>query len=237
MTGRPLVGQVAVVTGGSRGIGRAVAETLAQAGAKVVVVARERGTTEQAAASLGAHPFSADVAQEEAVAGLAAAVQDRFGRVDVVVHAAGLFQPAPLARTSVASFDQVLAVNLRGAFLLLHAFLPGLLARGAGHFVSIGSVAGRQGLPGNGAYAASKFGLRGLHAVLDAELRGTGVRATLVEPAATDTGLWDDIVPDAAPGLRSRADMLRPEAVAAAVLFALTGPPGTAIRNIIMDRN
>jgi NADP-dependent 3-hydroxy acid dehydrogenase YdfG len=119
----------------------------------------------------------------------------------------------------------------------MRAFLPAMLARGAGHFVSIGSSAGRQGFPHNGAYAASKYGLRGLHAVLDAELRGTGVRATLVEPAATDTPLWDAIDVQAHPGLRPRTAMLRPEAVAGAVVFALTRPPGAAVHNIILDRD
>jgi hypothetical protein len=91
----------------------------------------------------------------------------------------------------VEAFDRMIAVNLRAAFLLMRAFVPGMLARGRGHIVTIGSVAGRQAFPSNGAYSASKFGVRGLHAVLAAELRGTGVRATFVEPAATDTPLWD----------------------------------------------
>jgi NADP-dependent 3-hydroxy acid dehydrogenase YdfG len=103
--------------------------------------------------------------------------------------------------------------------------------------VSIGSVAGRNAFAGNGAYAASKFAVRGLHAVLDAELRGTGVRATLIEPAATDTGLWDQIDFEANPGLPERSAMLRPEAVAEAVIFALTRAPDVAIRNIIMERS
>jgi NADP-dependent 3-hydroxy acid dehydrogenase YdfG len=230
-----LAGRFAVVTGGSRGIGRAVAAGLVRSGATVMVVGRAWSGVEQAARELGAQAFAVDLRLEADVAALAAATQDRFGRVDVVVHAAGAFELTPIAETSVASFDRMLAVNLRGAFLLASAFLPEMLTRGSGHFLSIGSVAGRLAMPGNGAYSASKFGLRGLHAVLDAELRGTGVRATLVEPAATDTGLWDGV--DAANGIPARPDMLRPEAVADAVLFALTRSPETAVRNIILDRN
>ena len=232
-----LGGRVAVVSGGSRGIGRAVAASLVRSGASVLLVARDRAATEQAARELGAHAFAADVSVESQVAELAGAVQDRFGFADVVVHAAGAFQLAPIAETSVASFDRLWAVNLRGAFLLVSAFLPAMLARGSGHLVSIGSLAGRTAMPGNGAYAASKFGLRGLHAVLDTELQGTGVRASLIEPAATDTRLWDGIDPAAQSGVPGRGAMLRPEAVADAVLFAVTRPPGAVVRNIILDRN
>lgn len=234
---RQLAGRYAVVTGGSRGIGRSVAAGLVRAGATVLLVARSRGAIEQAARELGAQAFAADLRLEADVAALAAAAQDRFGRVDIVVHAAGAFELAPVVETSVASFDRMVAVNLRGAFLLASAFLPEMLGRGAGHFLSIGSAAGRLALPGNGAYSASKFGLRGLHEVLDVELRGTGVRATLVEPAATDTTLWDGIDPSASTGIPPRHAMLRPESVADAVLFALTRPPETAVRNIILDRN
>ena len=87
----------------------------------------------------------------------------------------------------------------------------------------------------NGGYAASKFGVRGLHEVLRAEVRGTGVRATLVEPAATDTPLWDPIDPDARADLPSRASMLRPGDVARAVLFAALQPPGVQISNIALE--
>jgi NADP-dependent 3-hydroxy acid dehydrogenase YdfG len=231
-----LAGRVAVVSGGSRGIGRAVAARLAAAGANVLLVARDAAAVQEAARVLGAHAFPANVALESDVAALAAAVQDQFGQADVVVHAAGAFRLAPIVETSLLSFDRMLAVNLRGAFLLVSAFLPAMLARGSGHFVSIGSLAGRVALPGNGAYAASKFGLRGLHAVLDLELKGTGVRATLIEAAATNTGLWEDMDPTAQ-AIPERSAMLSPATVADAVLFALAQPPGAAVRNIILDRN
>jgi NADP-dependent 3-hydroxy acid dehydrogenase YdfG len=111
-----------------------------------------------------------------------------------------------------------------------------MLARRSGHMVTIGSVAGRQALPSNGAYSASKFGVRGMHAVLAGELRGTGVRATFVEPAATDTGLWDDIDRDRNPGLPPREQMMDAAAVADAVLFALTRPADIAVPNILVER-
>jgi NADP-dependent 3-hydroxy acid dehydrogenase YdfG len=108
--------------------------------------------------------------------------------------------------------------------------------RRSGHVVSLGSIAGRTAFPHNGAYSASKFGLRGLHAVLDTELRGSGVRATLVEPAATDTPLWDDVDRERNPDLPPPEAMLRPEAVAEAIAFAVAAPEEVDVRNIILDR-
>lgn len=241
MSPRPdssLEGALALVTGASSGIGLAIARALRQAGAQVVVVARGEAALRAAAAEIGAVALSADVADESAVHDLRGRVEQALGRVpDVVVNAAGAFDLAPVAETTVASFDRMIAVNLRAPFLLAREFLPAMLARGSGHLVTIGSVAGRTGFPHNGAYSASKFGVRGLHAVLDAELRGTGVRATLIEPAATDTPLWDAVDPVAHPGLPPREAMLAPDDVAGAVLFAVTRPPAVAVRTLLLERN
>jgi NAD(P)-dependent dehydrogenase (short-subunit alcohol dehydrogenase family) len=152
---------------------------------------------------------------------------------DVLVSCAGAFSLAPLAETDPADFERQLAVNLRGPFLLIRAFLPLMLRRGAGHLIHVGSVAGRVAFPENGAYSASKYGLRGLHEVLLQEIRGTGVRATLVEPAATDTALWDAI--GAKPGLPERASMLRAEDVARVVLFAAAQPRHVQIPNVAVE--
>ena len=232
-----LSGRVAVVTGATGGIGRATAGLLAGAGAHVVLVARSLEAVRAAAAELGGVPVVADVGTETGLVrvGEAVATLQPEG-ADIVVHAAGAFALAPLAETSVEAFDQMVAVNLRGAFLLVRTFLPGMLKRGSGHIVTIGSVAGRQAFPSNGAYSASKFGVRGMHAVLAAELRGTGVRATFVEPSATDTGLWEDIDRDRNPGLPAREQMMSAAAVADAVLYAVTRPADTAVPNILVER-
>ena len=108
--------------------------------------------------------------------------------------------------------------------------------RGSGSHVLVGSVADAQGFSGNSAYAASKYGVRGLHEVLAEELRGTGVRATLVEPAATDTPAWDPYDPDHRPDLPDRAQMLAPADVAEAVLFAATRPPGVRLPLLRIER-
>ncbi len=232
-----LEGWNALVTGASSGIGLAICHALAGAGARLWLVARREAPLRAAAAAVGGRALMVDVADERAVDGL----RDRMlaeagGSPDLVVNAAGAFALAPVAETSPDAFDRMLAVNLRAPFLLARAFLPGMLARGSGHLVTIGSVAGRVGFPHNAAYSASKFGVRGLHAVLDAELRGTGVRATLLEPAATDTPLWDEVDAARHPGLPHRTAMLAPGAVADAVLYVLTRPAMVDVRLLTLER-
>lgn len=220
-----LRGKTALVTGASRGIGLAVARELARAGAWVGMVARGGDALARAADEVGGHAMPTDVSDPSAVHTMATYVGELLGDApDLVVNAAGTFALVPLAETEPAEFDAQVAANLRAPFLLVRAFLPPMLQRGSGHIIQIGSVAGRVAFPGNGAYSASKFGQRGLHEVLLQEVRGTGVRATLVEPAATDTSLWDALDPDSRPDLPDRAAMLRAEDVARVVVFAAAQP-------------
>ena len=215
-----LAGRPALVTGASRGIGAAIARALADAGARVVRVARRLPVT-------GDGPWidlPCDLTDPADVRRLAERVLRDVGPPTVVVNNAGGFLLRPLDETTPAEFDTQLALNLRGSFLLARAFLPAMRQTGGGVFVSIGSVADHTGFPENAAYAASKYGLRGLHETLAAEYRGTGVRLTLVSPGATDTTIWDPFAPERRPGFPSRAEMLRPEDVADAVLFAATRP-------------
>jgi len=234
MTGASvLLGKTAVVTGASRGIGLAVARELASAGADVAMVARSEEGLATVAAQIGGHALRADLSLPVDIAGLAERVDGLFGGApDILVNSAGAFSLAPFAATGVEDFDLQLAVNLRGPFLTIRAFLPAMTDRRSGHIVNIGSIAGRLAFPGNAAYSASKFGLRGLHEVLVAELRGSGVRATLVEPSATDTSLWDALDPDNRSDLPSRGAMLRAEDVARAVRFALEQPSSVEISTL-----
>lgn len=231
-----LRGRSALVTGASRGIGRAAAHTLARAGAEVHLLARSAETLRALAAQLGGRAWPADLGDEAEVWDVLDRLQEALGEPpDIVVNAGGVFDVEPLAATSVETFDRNLRINLRGTFLVLRSLLPALLERDVGTIVNVGSVAGRKAFPGNGAYAASKFGVRGLHHVLVEELRGTGVRATLIEPAATDTTIWDPLAPDSDPGLPDRESMLRPADVAEAVLFAATRPPSVRIPVLAME--
>ena len=236
----PLSGErtTALVTGASQGIGLAIATGLRARGVRVIMVARSKDKLENAAAGIGGLAFAADLASGLQLSRLREFVgAECAGAPDILVNAAGAFALGPVAETTVETFDLLLAANLRAPFELIRAFLPEMLKRRSGHIISIGSIAGRQAFPGNGAYSASKFGLRGLHQVLDLEVRGTGVRATLIEPAATDTPLWDSIDRAHNPGLPDRADMLSPAAVADAVLFTLEQPAGAAVKYMGIERS
>jgi len=238
VSGRPsLGGHTALVTGASRGIGARVAETLAEAGARVWLMARSEALIREHAGRLGGTALVADLNDEAAVWEALDGLQEELGGPPTtVVNAAGVFGLSAVARTSVKDFDDHVAVNLRGTFLVVRSLLPDMLERGDGLIVNVGSVAGRRAFPGNAAYSASKFGLRGFHEVLLEEIRGTGVRATLVEPAATDTPLWDPLDPDADPALPSRGAMLTPDDVAEAVLFVATRPPHVRIPVLQIER-
>ena len=235
--GSVLTGRHVLVTGGSKGIGRAVVEALVEAGAAVHVLARDPSPVAALVRGSGGEVWAADLTDDEAVWTALDGLRDRFGGAPwAVVNCAGAFGVAPLAETSVQLFDRLMSVNLRGSFLVLRALLPDLLERGTGRIVNIGSVAGRRAFPGNGAYSASKFGLRGLHEVLLEEIRGTGVSATLLEPAATDTPLWDPLDPDHDPNLPARAAMLQAADVARGVIFVLTRPDEVAIPLLQIER-
>lgn len=235
---RPLAGLSAVVTGASSGIGLATAERLSEAGVRVAMIARHAATLGAAARAAGGVAVPADVTDAGVMASLPARLPAAIGArtPDIIVNAAGAFSLGTVAETDASDFDRQVDANLRGPFYVIRTFLTAMLERGSGHIVTIGSVAGRLALPGNGAYAASKFGVRGLHAVLSAELKGSGVRATLIEPAATDTPLWEAIDRSAHENLPAKESMLQPGDIADAVLYALTRPAGTAIPNLALER-
>ncbi|MEQ1857508.1 MAG: SDR family oxidoreductase [Longimicrobiales bacterium] len=237
MSESALVGRTALVTGASRGIGRCVVETLADAGARVWCLGRSAADLRSLAAEVGGEALVADVTDDAATwEALDGMVESLGGAPDLVVNSAGVFDIAPSAEESVASFDRMIGVNLRGTFLVNRALLPSMLERKSGLIVNVGSVAGRKAYRGNGAYSASKFGLRGYHEVLVEELRGSGVRATLLEPASTDTPIWDALDPDSNPRLPNRKDMLRSDDVAQAVLFVATRPADVCIPLFQIER-
>jgi NADP-dependent 3-hydroxy acid dehydrogenase YdfG len=220
-----LGGKIAVVTGASRGIGRAVAEALEGAGALVVRLNRQV-TDEKPLDSLRRTGGSdrrveiqCDVTLESDVKRASTFVLDTIGSPDILVNNAGSFLLKPLADTTLEEFTKQIESNLLGAFLVLRAFAPAM-AQTQGHVITIGSVADHGTFPNNAAYAASKHGLRGLHDTVKAEF--PALRTTLISPGATDTTLWDPVDPDTNPDLPNRSAMLQPSDVAEAVLFAVT---------------
>jgi NADP-dependent 3-hydroxy acid dehydrogenase YdfG len=239
--GEPLLaGRTALVSGASRGIGLACARALAAAGVRVAMLARSEETLRAASREigLGALPVVCDVSRADSIHAAVQEVETAFGGPpDIIVNNAGLFTLAPLDATSPAEFARTIDTNLLGPFAILHAFLPSMRARRSGHILTIGSIADRNAFPENAAYAASKFGLRGLHEVLRAELRGSGVRASLVSPGPVDTPLWDPVDPDRRTGFTPRAMMLTPDAVADAVVYVLAQPADVNVDELRLSRS
>ncbi|MGD2134906.1 MAG: SDR family oxidoreductase [Gemmatimonadales bacterium] len=216
-----LAGRVALVTGASRGIGRVIADRLEDAGAIVVGLARtlEAGRRDRRL------DVPCDVTDEAAIDRAKARVLEEVGPPHILVNNAGVFLLHPLVETTRAQFDGQLAGNVVGPFLVLRAFLPHVEQSHHTHLVTIGSVADHRPYAGNAAYAASKHAVRGLHDVVVEEVRGTGIRTTLISPGPTDTKLWDTADPDASADLPARSSMLLPIDVANAVLYAVSQPP------------
>jgi len=225
-----LAGRWVVVTGASRGIGAELARRLAADGARLALVARSRDALAALAGELGAEPVVCDVGDAAQIERAAERIESLAGGApDVVVNNAGVFSIAAAHKTSVEQFRRTLDVNLVAPFAFVRAFLPGMRARGSGHLITLGSVADRNIFPGNAAYSASKYGLRAMHEVLRAELRGTGVRATLVSPGPVDTDIWNPIDPDNRPGFTPRAEMLRACDVAEAIRWVIVAPPAVNV--------
>jgi NADP-dependent 3-hydroxy acid dehydrogenase YdfG len=229
---RPLRGQTAAITGASRGIGLECARRLHAAGARVILLARSSDALAQACTALGANASAVecDLGDSSSVQRALSTIRSLLGAApDVIVNNAGLFLLAPIEGTPVEEFERTLRTNLTSPFAFVREFLPDMRERRRGHIVTIGSIADRHAYPENAAYAASKFGVRGLHEVLREELRGSGVRATLVSPGPVNTALWDPVNPDTRPGFTPRARMLAAAAVADAVRYVVTRPPETNI--------
>lgn len=222
-----LDGQVAVVTGASSGIGRAVARRLAQEGAALAVVARRTERLEVLVDEIAggggtALAVTADVTEEEDVDRVHDEVTWRFGPPDVLVNGVGVGSYGPLPTMSVDDYDWMMRSNMRSSFLCTRRFLPAMLDRRSGHVCFVGSVAGLKGLPGESVYCASKFAQMGFAQALDYETRESGVKVSVVAPGGVNTEFA--IGTGRTEGDPALEEMLDADDVAAAVLFALTQP-------------
>jgi 3-oxoacyl-[acyl-carrier protein] reductase len=240
--GEELAGQVAVVTGGSRGIGRAIAETLAVAGARVAVVARSAERAEAVAAQLpgsGHQAFACDVADTEAVTGLVSAVEEAMGSLDILVNNAGITEDNLLLRIRDDDWDRVLDTNLKGAFLLVRAASRGMMRRRHGRIINISSVVGLTGNKGQVNYAASKAGLIGMTKAVAKELASRNILCNAVAPGFIETDMTAAMTEAAQDALMGQIPLGRlgtPNDIGAVVRF-LAGPGAAYITGqvIVVD--
>ena len=182
-----LTNAVVLVTGGSSGIGKGIAETLARAGAKVAITGRDKARLTATAAAIGAHAIQADVSKEDDATRTVREVVEKFGHLDVLVNNAGLGVLKPLVDMDTAGFDRVLGTNVRGAMLMAREAGRHFVTRRSGAIVNIGSTASHRGAPNGTAYYASKFALRGMTECWRQELRKFNVRVMLVNPSEVIT--------------------------------------------------
>jgi 3-oxoacyl-[acyl-carrier protein] reductase len=224
-----LQGQVALVTGGSRGIGLAIAEELANAGAKIAVVARDEARARQAAEGLpgeGHRGYGCDVADPEAVNALVKRVEEELGSLDVLVNNAGVTRDNVLMRLKDDDWNAVIDTNLRGAFNTIRAASRGMMKRRQGRVINITSVVGITGNKGQSNYAASKAGVIGLTKAVAKELASRGVLVNAVAPGYIETDMTADLpeaARDALMGQIALGRLGRPQDIAPAVRF-LAGP-------------
>jgi 3-oxoacyl-[acyl-carrier protein] reductase len=206
-----LSGRVAVVTGSTRGIGRAIAETLVGCGAKVAVVGRDRAKAEEVAAALSkdARGFACDVGEPSSVAALVDDVEKTMGSLDILVNNAGMTKDNILFRIKDEDWDAVLDTNLRGAFVAIRAASRGMMKRRWGRIINIASVVGLVGNKGQANYAASKAGLIGLTKSVAKELASRNILANVVAPGFIETDMTGAMTEDARKALFAQIPLER----------------------------
>ncbi len=222
---------MAIVTGGGRGIGRAIALLFAREGARVAVVARTRTDLEDVARAAQVEgggevlPLPGDVTVAGDVQRVVQQVLERWGRIDILVNNAGVGHFAPVAELPEDAWDEMMAVNLKGPFLCARAVAPVMAAQRSGHIINISSVAGTTTFPGGGGYCASKWGLMALTDVLMQELKPYEVKVSVICPGSVQTGFG---------GTPPRSYSLLPEDVATVALEMAAAPRRVILNQVVM---
>ena len=219
-----LTGRVALVTGSTRGIGRAIAETLSECGARVAIVGRDAAKAADVASSISpeARGFSCDVADPASVVALVSAVEEAFGSVDILVNNAGLTRDNIMLRLKDDDWDAVIDANLRGAFVAIRAATRGMMKRRWGRIINMASVVGLVGNKGQTNYAASKAGLIGLTKAVAKEFASRNILANAIAPGFIETDMTAAMTPEARKSLEGSIPLERlgsPRDIAAMVAF------------------
>ena len=231
-----LEGKVALVTGGGRGIGRAISKALAAAGAHVVVTARTQGQIDAVAKEIAdaggaAAAMAMDLADESSVRPVFAAVRERFGRLDVLVNNAGIGLYGPVKDVPLEDLDRMVGVNLRGTFLCCQEAMRIMAPQKSGYIINISSVVGFKGYPKQAGYTATKHAVMGLTKSLAVEAQEHGIRTSAILPGGVDTAMVREARPDLDPAI-----LLEPEDVAQAVLYLLSLSDRAAVDEIYIRR-
>lgn len=229
-----LEGKVAIVTGASSGIGRAIAMGFAQKGAHVALAARRKRLLKELAAEINgsgglALPLQTDVCADEQVAAMVDATLGKFGRIDILVNSAGIGIFALLDKLTIEDWDKVIRTNLRGTFLCCKSVADAMKAQGGGHIINIASIAAVEGFPKGSAYCASKFGVLGLTKCLSIELRPHNIKVSAICPSLVDTPFYDRVKKKL-----PRRLMLRPEQVADLALYLVSQQDGALIEELVI---
>ena len=231
-----IAGKVALVTGASSGIGRALALTLAREGAQLALVGRSAERLAETAAGLGGEALvlPADLTQPAEVEGVVAATLQRFGRIDILAANAGLYIPGDVIDGDADAWDELLTVNVNSVFRLIRAALPGMIARRTGDILVTSSISGHQAIQWEPVYSASKHAVQAFVHGLRRQVMAHNIRVGAVAPGMVLNPLW---------GFHDEAKIaekvaartgLRSEDVAEAMLFMLTRPPNVTIRDLVM---
>jgi 3-oxoacyl-[acyl-carrier protein] reductase len=233
---KPLEGKVTIVTGAGRGIGRCIALNLAGHGARVALAARTGADLEAVRAeieSLGgqAASFPTDVSRETEVISLVRHSVERFGRLDIVINNAGIGVFGPLVETTTEAWDQLMAVNVRGPFLLCREAIPYLKQHPLTFIININSVVGLKGYADQAAYSASKHAVMGMTKALAKEVHKDGIRVHAICPGVVDTEMGGQVRPDL-----DRSVLMQPQEIADIVLFLVTRQGNAVIDEIQVRR-
>jgi 3-oxoacyl-[acyl-carrier protein] reductase len=234
-----LEGQVALVTGATRGLGLAIAERLSAEGARVAVVGRDEARATSVAERLARHGpmaigLAADVGSWTAAQDAVAAATERLGPIDIVVTAAGLGAIGTVMEADPADWRRMMDANYLGTAHIVKAALPGFLGRGRGDVVAIASAGGTRGYPEWSGYCASKWAVLGFMECLAQEVTERGVRVSTLCPGGVDTPFWDDLNKDVhRSGTETRATLMRPEDVAETVMLQLRLPRGVVVKRTL----